>query len=130
LVFLISQEGQQVSDEPSQGKQIQELMRIYFENFTGDIKPARPQMAGQLANILKEVSYEKIAPLVKQVAIEGQVITRNTLIQAGRKATALPPTPVPNQFRAEDLQNPNAVPMPDYVRDALRRGIFQSPEAD
>lgn len=119
-----------MSDEPSQGKQIQELMRIYFENFTGDIKPARPQMAGQLANILKEVSYEKIAPLVKQVAIEGQVITRNTLIQAGRKATALPPTRVPDKFRAEDLENRDAIPMPDYVRDALRKGIFQSPEAD
>lgn len=119
---LILREGQSLSNEPSQGKQIQELMRIYFENFTGDIKPARPQMAGQLANILKEVSYEKIAPLVKQVAIDGQVVTRNTLIQAGRKATATPPTPVPDRFKAEDLENPHAVPMPDYVRDALRRG--------
>lgn len=105
----------------NQGKQIQELMRIYFDNFTGDIKPARPQMAGQLAQILKETTFEKIAPLVKQVAIEGQVVTRNTLIQAGRKATAQPATPVPDRFKSEDLTNAQAVPMPDYVRDALRR---------
>jgi hypothetical protein len=96
-------------------------MRIYFDNFTGDIKPARPQMAGQLAQILKETTFEKIAPLVKQVAIEGQVVTRNTLIQAGRKATAQPATPMPNQFKPEDVINAQAVPMPDYVRDALRR---------
>ncbi len=96
-------------------------MKIYFDNYTGLIAPARPQMAGQLAQILKEVPYEKIAPLVKQVAIEGQVVTRNTLIQAGRKATAQPATPMPNQFKPEDVINAQAVPMPDYVRDALRR---------
>lgn len=119
-----------MSDQTSQGKQIQELMKIYFDNFTGDIKPARPQMAGQLAQILKEVSYEKIAPLVKQVAIEAQVVTRNTLIQAARKSVAAPPTRIPDRFKAEELENPTAVPMPDYVRDALRKGIFKSPEAD
>jgi len=110
-----------LSDQKSQGKQIQDLMKIYFDNYTGLIAPARPQMAGQLAQILKEVPYEKIAPLVKQVAIEGQVVTRNTLIQAGRKATAQPATPVPDRFKSEDLTNAKAVPMPDYVRDALRR---------
>jgi hypothetical protein len=102
-------------------------MAIYFENFTGDIKPARPQMAGQLAQILKEVAYEKIAPLVKQVAIEGQVVTRNTLIQAARKSAPTPATRVPDKFVAEDLTNRKAVPMPDYVRDALRKG-FKSPD--
>jgi hypothetical protein len=105
-------------------------MAIYFENFTGDITPARPQMAGQLAHILKEVSYEKIAPLVKQVAIDGQVVTRNTLIQAARNSKSAPVTRVPDNFIASEMINPNAVPMPSYVRDALRKGIFKSPEAE
>jgi len=69
----------------NQGKQVQALMQIYFDNFTGLITPSRGQMAGQLAQVLKEVSFEKLAPLVKQVAIEGQVVTRNTLIQANRR---------------------------------------------
>lgn len=109
----------------TQGKQIQELMRIYFENFTGQITPARPQMAGQLALILKEVTYEKIAPLVKQVAIEGQIVTRNTLIQAARKMTqpSTPATPVPKSFDNTEFENEKAVPMPDYVREMLRKGL-------
>jgi len=119
-----------LSDQTSQGQQIQQLMAIYFENFTGDIKPARPQMAGQLAQILKEVAYEKIAPLVKQVATEGQVVTRNTLIQAARKSAPTPATNIPKPFKSEDMENRNAVPMPDYVRDALRKGLFKSPEAN
>lgn len=107
----------------NQGKQIQDLMKIYFENYTGDISPARPQMAGQLAQILKETTYEKIAPLVKQVAIEGQVVTRNTLIQAGRRVYQNPPTKIPDAFKPEEFDNTKAVPMPDYVRDALRKRI-------
>lgn len=112
----------------TQGKQIQELMRIYFENFTGQITPARPQMAGQLAQILKEVTYEKIAPLVKQVAIEGQIVTRNTLIQAARKMTpaATAPTPAPVAFKPEEFKNEQAVPMPDYVREMLKKGLGRS----
>jgi len=117
-----------LSDQLSQGQQIQALMKLYFDNYTGDIKPARPQMAGQLAQVLKEVSYEKLAPLVKQVATEGQVVTRNTLIQAARKSVSAPATKIPNRFKAEELKNHEAVPMPDYVRDALRRGVFKSPE--
>lgn len=113
-----------MNQEP-QGKQIQELMRIYFENFTGEITPARGQMAGQLALILKEVTYEKIAPLVKQVATEGQIVTRNTLIQAARKMTPTAPTRVPDAFKAEEFENQKAVPMPDYVRDMLRKRLGQ-----
>ena len=110
-----------MADEISQGKQIQLLMQIYFENFTGEIPPSRGQMAGQLANILKEVSYEKIAPLVKQVAIEGQIVTRNTLIQANRKAAPPPATKIPDKFKPEEMTNPKAVPMPDYVREVLKK---------
>ena len=117
-----------MSDQLSQGQQIQALMKLYFDNFTGDIKPARPQMAGQLAQVMKEISFEKLAPLVKQVAIDGQVVTRNTLIQAARKSVSAPATRVPNNFNAEELKNPKAVPMPDYVREALRKGVFKSPE--
>ena len=115
-----------MNQEP-QGKQIQELMRIYFENFTGEITPARGQMAGQLALILTEVTYEKIAPLVKQVATEGQIVTRNTLIQAARRSTPIstPPTKVPERFNPDEFENQKAVTMPDYVRDMLRKGLGQ-----
>ena len=84
-------------------------------------------MAGQLAQILKETTFEKIAPLVKQVAIDGQTITRGTLIFAAKNSMPKPATKTPDRFKPEDLENPNAVPMPDYVRDALRKG-FKSPE--
>jgi hypothetical protein len=103
-------------------------MKLYFDNFTGDIKPARPQMAGQLAQVMKEISFEKLAPLVKQVAIDGQVVTRNTLIQAARKSVSAAPTKVPDTFKPEEHENPKAIPMPDYVREALRKGVFKSPE--
>lgn len=119
-----------MSDQISQGKQIQDLMAIYFENYTGVIAPARAQMAGQLAQILKETTYEKLAPLVKQVAIDGQTVTRGTLIFAAKNSTLKPVTRVPDTFKSEDMENKDAVPMPDYVRDALRKGLFKSPEAD
>lgn len=119
-----------MSDQPSQGQQIQQLMAIYFEHYTGDIKPSRPQMAGQLAQILKEVSYERIAPLVRQVAIEGQVVTRNTLIQVARRSVTPPATKMPDKFDRKEMENPKAIPMPDYVKDIIRKGIFRSPEAD
>jgi hypothetical protein len=119
-----------LSDQPNQGKQIQDLMAIYFENYTGVIAPARAQMAGQLAQILKETTYEKIAPLVKQVAIDGQTVTRGTLIFAAKNSMPKPATKIPERFQAGDLENANAVPMPDYVRESLRKGLFKSPEAD
>jgi hypothetical protein len=116
-----------LSDQLNQGQQIQQLMAIYFENYTGVIAPARAQMAGQLAQILKETTYEKIAPLVKQVAIDGQTITRGTLIFAAKNLAPKPNTRIPETFKAEDMENREAVPMPDYVRDALRKG-FKSPD--
>ncbi len=102
-------------------------MKIYFDNYTGVIAPARAQMAGQLAQILKETTYEKIAPLVKQVAIDGQTITRGTLIFAAKNIAPKANTRIPETFKAEDMENREAVPMPDYVRDALRKG-FKSPD--
>lgn len=114
----------------SEGRQIQDLMRIYFQNFTGEIAPARSQMAGQLSQILKETTYEKLAPLIKQVAIDGQIVTRNTLIQAGRKTIASVPTNTPPKFDIDEFTNPFAVPMPQYIKDMLQKRIFESPEAD
>jgi hypothetical protein len=105
-------------------------MAIYFENYTGVIAPARAQMAGQLAQILKETTYEKIAPLVKQVAIDGQTITRGTLIFAYKNNQSKPATKIPERFQAGELKNADAIPMPDYVRNALRNGLFKSPDAD
>ena len=119
-----------MSDQPSQGKQIQDLMAIYFENYTGVIAPARAQMAGQLAQILKETTYEKIAPLVKQVAIDGQTITRGTLIYAYKNNMPKPATKIPERYQAGDLQNVDAVPMPDHVRESLRKALHRSSEAD
>jgi hypothetical protein len=83
-------------------------------------------MAGQLAQILKETTYEQIAPLVKQVAIDGQTITRGTLIFAAKNSAPKPATKVPEKFKAEDLENQDAVPMPDSVREMLKRGLGRS----
>ena len=119
-----------MNDQPSQGKQIQDLMAIYFENYTGIIAPARAQMAGQLAQILKETTYDKLAPLVKQVALDGQTVTRGTLIFAAQNNKPKTSTPTPEKYKAEDMENKKAIPMPDYVKDALRRKAFKPPEAD
>ena len=105
-------------------EQVAELMKIYFRNYTGDIQPARGQMAGQLQAILKETTYEKLVPLVTAVALDGMMLSRGTLLLAAKKikdSVSQKPTYTPPAFSAEEMVNHFAIPMPDYVREALKR---------
>lgn len=102
---------------------VAKLMALYFENFTGDIQPARPVMAGHLMAVLKETTFEVLEPLVISVAQDGLMITRNTLLLASKKkkAPVQKPTYQPPYFESED--NANAIPMPDYVREELNKAL-------
>ena len=105
-------------------EQVAELMKIYFHNYTGEIKPARGQMAGQLQAILKETTFEKLVPLVTAVALDGVMLSRGTLLLAAKKikdTVAQKPTYTPPAFTAEEMINHFAVPMPDYVREVLKK---------
>lgn len=104
-------------------QQVAELIKVYFRNFTGDIAPARGQMAGQLQTILKETTYEKVLPLVEAVALDGMPVSRATLLLAAKKLQQPKekPTSIPNRFNSDEFSNPFAVPMPEYVREALNR---------
>lgn len=107
-------------DADPNGSAIKDLMAIYYENFTGALEPARGQTAGQLQSALKQISYEQLAPAVKQVALEGQVISRNTLIQVLRREQAKPEqaTYTPPVFVAEERRD--AVPMPQNFRQMIQ----------
>lgn len=110
-------------NEPN-GSQVKELMSLYYENFTGELEPARGQTAGQIQSALKQISFEQLQPAVKQVAVEGQVLSRNTLIQALRRinAPANQPTPTPPKYdpAEREQQNARAVPMPESIKNLLR----------
>ena len=100
------------------GDAIHDLMKIYFDNFSGTLQPARGQTAGQLQSALQQIPYEQLLPAVKQVAIEGQIISRNTLIQVLRRVKS-EPTPMPPRFSEAD--RPKGIPMPDYLKDLVKR---------
>jgi hypothetical protein len=110
------------------GLAIKQLMAIYFENFTGDLEPARGQTAGQLEQALKEIGYEKLEPLVRRVALDGQTVSRNTLIYAAKSLTPKPvqATYTPPQIQESDLINKEAVPMPANFKDMVLKGIGAS----
>lgn len=113
---------ERIGNKPD-GLQIKELMKIYFENFSGDLEPGRGQIAGQLQQALKQIPYEKLEMLVRQVAVDGQVVTRNTLVFAQNRLTAKPvkATPTPPKYDPTEFENPNAVPMPANFRDMLKK---------
>ena len=115
---------ERIENKPD-GLQIKELMKIYFENFTGDLQPARPQIAGQLQQALKLIPYEKLEPLVVRCAIEGQTISRNTLVFAQNKLQAKPQqaTPTPPKFDPSEYERPDAVPMPENIRELLKKTL-------
>lgn len=100
-------------------EQTAKLMAVYFENFAGDIQPARAVMAGHLMAVLKETTYEVLEPLVKSVAQDGMMITRNTLLLASKKnrAPVQKPTPIPPAYQEPD--NDHAVPMPENFRQLV-----------
>lgn len=102
------------------GLQVKELIKIYFDNFSGELEPSRGQLAGQIQQALKQIPYEKLEVLVKQVAIEGQTISRNTLVFAQSKLQPKPSTPSRPKFDPAEFENPNAVPMPSNFRDMVK----------
>lgn len=104
-------------------QEVAELIKVYFRNYTGDIQPARGQMAGQLQQILKETTFAKVLPLVEAVAVDGMPLSRATLLMAAKKlkTPAEKPTNIPPIFNPEEYENPFAIPMPPYVREALKR---------
>ena len=108
-------------DKPD-GLQVKNLMAKFFENFTGELEPSRGQIAGQLQQALKQIPYEKLEPLVIQVALDGQVITRNTLIFAQNRLTEKPKqvTPMRPKFDPAEFENPDAKPMPNNFRDMVK----------
>lgn len=107
------------------GLAVKALMEIYFEHFTGELQPARGQMAGQLQQALKEIGYEKLKPLVMRVALDGQTVSRNTLIYAAKSLTpqTLQTTPTPPKFIAEEYLPSDATPMPENFRDIVLKGL-------
>jgi hypothetical protein len=115
-------------------EQVAELIKVFFRNYTGDISPARGQMAGQLQAILKETSFEKVLPLVESVALDGMPLSRSTLLLAAKKLRepAEKPTNIPDRFHADEFLNPFAIPMPPYVREALKKPPSQpiEPQTD
>lgn len=113
------------------GLAVKQLMQVYFEHFSGDLAPARGQMAGQLQQALKEISYDKLKPLVMRVALDGQTVSRNTLIYAAKSLTPkdLPATPTPPKFVAEEYLPSNATPMPANFRDMVFKPVA-SPQSD
>lgn len=113
-------------------EQVADLMRIYFKNYTGDIKPARGQMAGELQRILKETTYEKMVPLVEAVALDAVPLSRSTLLLAAKKLQTpeQKPTNMPPKFIWDEMDNPFAVPMPDYVRQVLKSAVKNDAEND
>jgi hypothetical protein len=107
----------------SANQEVAELIKVYFRNYTGDIQPARGQMAGQLLAILKETTFDKVLPLVEAVALDGMPLSRATLLMAAKKlkTPAEKPTNIPPKFYPDEYKNPFAIPMPQYVREALNR---------
>lgn len=112
------------------GLQIRELMKIYFDNYTGELKPARGKLAGQLESALKEIPYEKLEPLVIKVAIAGQEISRGTLIFAQSQINNQPKAIVREKFDPKEFDRPDAKPMPNNFRDMFKNAsnAFISPE--
>jgi hypothetical protein len=104
-------------------EQVAELIKMYFRNYTGDIQPSRGQMAGQLQQILKETTFAKVLPLVEAVALDGMPLSRATLLMAAKKlkTPAEKPTNTPPRFDPDEFMNPFATPMPQYIREVLKR---------
>lgn len=106
------------------GKQVQALMADYFENYpTGNLAPSRGQVAGQLQHALKEIPYEQLRHLVVAVALDGQTLTRNTLIFAQNRTKPKPveATPTPPKFDPAEYERPDAKPMPNNFRDMVKK---------
>lgn len=110
-------------DKPD-GLQVKNLIADYFENYPkGNLTPSRGQLVGQLQLALKEIPYEILKPLVIAVALEGQMLTKNTLIYAQNRLKTKPiqATPTPPKFDPAEFENPGATPMPSNFRDMVKQ---------
>lgn len=109
----------------SNGLQIKELIQMYFDNYTGDLEPSRGQLAGQLQQAIKQIPFDKLQPLVVRVALDGQTISRNTLIYAQNKLQVKPaqPTWTPDKFDPAEFDRPDAVPMPEEVKQLIKQSL-------
>ena len=106
--------------------QLRDLVQIYFDNFMGDLAPARAPLVGQLQLALKEIPYKKLEPLVIAVAKDGQVISRNTLVYAQSRLKPVQATPTPPKFDPSEYERPDAKPMSAEVREAILKGLGKS----
>lgn len=109
----------------SNGLEIKELIQMYFDNYTGDLEPSRGQLAGQLQQAIKQIPFDKLQPLVVRVALDGQTISRNTLIYAQNKLQVKPaqPTWTPDKFDPAEFDRPDAVPMPEEVKQLIKQSL-------
>lgn len=109
----------------SQGLEIKTLIQMYFDNFTGQLEPSRGQLAGQLQQAIKQIPFDKLQPLVVRVALDGQTISRNTLIYAQNKLQdkRQQPTPTPPKFDPAEYERPDAKVMPQSIAEIMRQSL-------
>lgn len=108
---------------------LNDLVKIYFDNYEGELKPSGAQIAGHLQLAIKRgATIERLAEIIPTIAQEGKPITINVIqfALAKSKDPKLQPTPTPPSFRAEDL--PEGVPMPVSVKQMFD-SIFKGADA-
>jgi hypothetical protein len=116
-------------DDPK-GSTVQELVKLYFDLLPKDvIKPTGRMIAGQIQQALKTVTPAHLAKLVEMVATEGMPVTPNTLMVADRSTKEMKvkviPTPTPATFVSADYANLDAVPMPENLKEELRKKLHR-----
>lgn len=107
---------------------IHKLVALYFDNFPSDaVKPSGATLGGQIKLILKQLPYEQLENLIPILATASKPISAAWLNwareQMQKKEKAEKPTPISDRFDPQDFINPNAVPMPQGIRDALNKAF-------
>jgi hypothetical protein len=86
-------------------------------------------IAGQIQLALKTATPAHLAKLIEMVAAEGMPVTPNTLMVADRSTKEMKvkviPTPTPDRFVPADHANLNAVPMPENLKEELRKKLHR-----
>ena len=111
------------NNKPATPYGVQQLVTLYFDNFSGEVKPSGGQIAGHIQILLKQIAAERLAELIPLVALDGKPLTVNTVAyyanrQPEKKSE---PTPTPPPYRASEA--PVGVPIPEDVKklkDALK----------
>jgi hypothetical protein len=107
---------------------VQDLVKLYFDLLPKDVmKPTGRMIAGQIQLALRTVTPAHLAKLIEMVAAEGMPVTPNTLMVADRSTKEIKvkviPTPTPDRFVPADYANLNAVPMPENLKEELRKKL-------